>query len=292
LTTAQDAAKKRGLGRGLDALLPAMRPLAAAPERAVFTCALEKIVPRKGQPRTHFDPVALEELAQSIREHGLLEPILVRRVASGADRFEIIAGERRWRACQKAGLREAWVMLKELGDDDAFEVALVENLQREDLGPVELAEGLERLVRDRGYTQEALATRLGKDRTTITNALRLLKLPAKVRVRLADGELTEGHARALLGLDGDLAMIELADKVIRARLSVRATEALVRGAKEKRATKTKGEAQKSASVRDLETRLSRALGAKVVVRDAGNRGEIAIPYADLDALDRLIDKLL
>jgi ParB family chromosome partitioning protein len=289
LTTAQDAAKKRGLGRGLDALLPAARPLAAPPDKNVFSCALEKIVPRKGQPRTHFDPVALEELAQSIREHGLLEPILVRR--SGMDRFEIVAGERRWRACQKAGLHEAWVMVKELGDDDAFEVALVENLQREDLGPVELAEGLERLVRDRGYTQEALATRLGKDRTTITNALRLLKLPPKVRARLADGELSEGHARALLGLDGDSAIVELAEQVVRKHLSVRATEALVRGAKEKpkaaRAAQDKG-----ASVRDLEARLSRALGAKVIVQDRGNRGEIVIPYANLDALDRLIDKLL
>jgi ParB family chromosome partitioning protein len=288
LTTAQDAAKKRGLGRGLDALLPAMRPVGGT-DKTVFTCALEKIVPRKGQPRTHFDPVALEELAQSIREHGLLEPLLVRRL--GADRYEIIAGERRWRACQKAGLREAWVMVKELGDDDAFEVALVENLQREDLGPVELAEGLERLVRDRGYTQEALASRLGKDRTTITNALRLLKLPAKVRARLADGEITEGHARALLGLEGDAAMIELADKIVRGHLSVRATEALVRGAKEQRRGE-RGALSKSASVRDLEARLSRALGAKVSVRDRGNRGEIAIPYADLDALDRIIDKLL
>ena len=289
MTAAQDAAKKRGLGRGLDALLPAMRPVTGA-DRSVFPCALEKIVPRKGQPRTHFDPVAIDELAQSIREHGLLEPLLVRRL--GIDRFEIIAGERRWRACQKAGLREAWVMVKELGDDDAFEVALVENLQREDLGPVELAEGLERLVRDRGYTQDALATRLGKDRTTITNALRLLKLPAKVRSKLADGELTEGHARALLGLEGDSAMIELADKIVRGHLSVRATEALVRGAKKKRGPRDGPAPTKSASVRDLEARLSRALGAKVTVRDRGNQGEIAIPYADLDALDRIIDKLL
>jgi ParB family transcriptional regulator, chromosome partitioning protein len=289
LTTAHDAAKKRGLGRGLDALLPAMRPVTGA-DKTVFTCALEKIVPRKGQPRTHFDPVAIDELAQSIREHGLLEPLLVRRL--GADRFEIIAGERRWRACQKAGLREAWVMVKELGDEDAFEVALVENLQREDLGPVELAEGLERLVRDRGYTQEALATRLGKDRTTITNALRLLKLPPKVRAKLADGELTEGHARALLGLEGDAAMVELADKIVRGHLSVRATEALVRGAKTKRGPRGNAAPTKSASVRDLEARLSRALGAKVTVRDRGNQGEIAIPYGDLDALDRIIDKLL
>jgi ParB family transcriptional regulator, chromosome partitioning protein len=292
LTTLQDPAKKRALGRGLDALLPALRPVVAVTgDKSIFVCALEKIVPRKGQPRTHFDPVALEELAQSIREHGLLEPLLVRR--AGMDRFEIVAGERRWRACQKAGLREALVLVKDLGDDDAFEVALVENLQREDLGPVELAEGLERLVKDRGYTQEALANRLGKDRTTITNALRLLKLPVRVRARLAAGELTEGHARALLGLESDSSMSELAEKVIKGHLSVRATEGLVRESKRKKPGAKDGAApEKSASVRDLEARLSRALGVRVIVRDSGNKGEIAIPYANLDVLDRLIDKLL
>jgi ParB family transcriptional regulator, chromosome partitioning protein len=290
LTTAHDPAKKRALGRGLDALLPALRPVATTGDKNVFACALERITPRKGQPRKYFDPAALEELAQSIREHGLLEPILVRR--AGADRFEIVAGERRWRACQKAGLREALVVVKDLGDDDAFEVALVENLQREDLGPVELAEGLDRLVKDRGYTQEALATRLGKDRTTITNALRLLKLPAKVRARLAAGDLTEGHARALLGLESDAAILELAEKVIARRLSVRATEALVRERRKAPGSKGSAVPAKSASVRDLEARLSRAMGVRVLVRDAGNKGEIAIPYASLDALDRLIDKLL
>jgi ParB family chromosome partitioning protein len=290
LTTAHDPAKKRALGRGLDALLPALRPVATTGDKNVFACALERITPRKGQPRKYFDPAALEELAQSIREHGLLEPILVRR--AGADRFEIVAGERRWRACQKAGLREALVVVKDLGDDDAFEVALVENLQREDLGPVELAEGLDRLVKDRGYTQEALATRLGKDRTTITNALRLLKLPAKVRARLAAGDLTEGHARALLGLESDAAILELAEKVIARRLSVRATEALVRERRRMSGSKGSAVPAKSASVRDLETRLSRAMGVRVLVRDDGTKGEIAIPYASLDALDRLIDKLL
>jgi ParB family chromosome partitioning protein len=182
--------------------------------------------------------------------------------------------------------------VKEADDHEAFELALVENLQREDLGPVELAEGLDKLVKARGYTQEALADKLGKDRSTIANALRLLKLPLRVRGKLASGELTEGHARALLGLATEAAMDALADKVIRGRLSVRATEALVRGTKKKPATTAGGAPTKSASVRDLEGRLSRALGAKVEVRDTGNRGEIAIPYEDLDALDRLIDKLL
>ena len=289
MSTTKDPLKRRALGRGLDALLPP-RPAVATVDKTVFSCGLEKLVPQKGQPRKYFDPQALDELAESIKEHGLLEPIVVRDL--GTDRFEIIAGERRWRACQKAGLREALVVVKNVAADDAFELALIENLQREDLGPVELAEGLERLVKQRGYTQEALGQRLGKDRTTISNALRLLKLPARVRAKVISGDLSEGHARALLGLSDEAAMEPLADKVIRGRLSVRATEALVREARKSPATSERATRAKSASVRDLEARLSRALGTRVEVRDAGNKGEIAIPYADLDALDRLIEKLL
>jgi ParB family chromosome partitioning protein len=257
-------------------------------DKSVFSCALDKIVPQRGQPRRHFDQAALDELAHSIREHGLLEPLVVRRTAN--DAFEIIAGERRWRACQKAGLREALVVVKDVSPRAAFELALIENVQRQDLNPVELAEALDRLVKEHGYTQESLAERLGKDRTTVTNSLRLLRLPALVRTKIVSGELSEGHARALLGADP--ARIEsLAERVLRGRLSVRATEALVRGAK-KNGAPHKKTAEKTASLRDLETRLARTLGTPVEVRDQGNRGEIAIPYADLDALDRLLEKLL
>jgi ParB family chromosome partitioning protein len=285
--------KRRALGRGLDALLPAAPPAASYGEKNVFTCPLEKIVPQKGQPRQHFDAQKLEELAQSIREHGLVEPLVVRRIPGGGDKLELVAGERRWRALQRAGVREALVVVKDVSAKEAFELAIIENVQREDLNPIELAEAFDRLVREHGYTQEALAERLGKDRTTITNGLRLLKLPPRVRTKLIAGELSEGHARALLGA-GDAALIEeLTDKVLRGKLSVRATEALVRSRtnKKKAAADGKGDG-KSASVRDLETRLMRGLGTKVEVRDRGNKGEIAIPYADLDALDRIIDKLL
>ncbi len=289
--------KRRALGRGLDALLPAAPPAQLYGDKSVFTCPLEKIVPQKGQPRQHFDAERLEELAQSIREHGLVEPLVVRRMPGGGDKFELIAGERRWRALQKAGLREALVVVKDVSAKDAFELALIENVQREDLNPIELAESFERLLREHGYTQEALAERLGKDRTTIANALRLLKLPPRVRAKVMAGELTEGHARALLGAGESALIEELADKVMRQQLSVRATEALVRSkaqAKGKNGAAAGGAAAdaKSASVRDLEARLTRALGMKVEVRDRGNKGEIAIPYADLDALDRVIDKLL
>ena len=291
------AKPKRALGRGLDALLPAA-PAATPPGyegKSVFVCALDKIAPQKGQPRQHFDAEAIDELAASIREHGLLEPLVVRRPAPGADRFEIIAGERRWRASQKAGLREVLVVVKDVSPATAFELALIENVQREDLNPVELAEALGRLVKEHGYTQEALADRLGKDRTTIANSLRLLKLPERIRGKVITHELSEGHGRALLGATDDAAMEALAEKVLRGKLSVRATEALVRKQREKKAgakTGAAAPAEKTASLRDLEARLTRGLGTKVEVRDRGNQGEIAIPYADLDALDRLLDKLL
>jgi ParB family chromosome partitioning protein len=290
--------KRRALGRGLDALLPAAPPADGYGERNVFTCPLEKIAPQPGQPRQHFDTNKLEELAQSIREHGLLEPLVVRRVP-GSDKLELVAGERRWRALQRAGAREALVVVKDVSAKSAFELALIENVQREDLNAIELAEAYDRLLREHEYTQEALATRLGKDRTTITNSLRLLKLPPRVRGKVIAGELTEGHARALLGASDSAAMERLADRVARGHLSVRETESLVRGragrgADEKAGAKgtSDGAEGKSPSVRDLEQRLARALGTKVEVRDRGNKGEVAIPYADLDALDRLIDKLL
>ncbi|HXX69695.1 MAG TPA: ParB/RepB/Spo0J family partition protein [Polyangiaceae bacterium] len=285
--------KRRALGRGLDALLPAPSAAPAYGDRNVFTCPLEKIAPQPGQPRQRFDAQKLDELTQSIREHGLLEPLVVRRIA-GSDRLELVAGERRWRAMQRAGLREALVVVKDVSAKTAFELALIENVQREDLNSIELAEAYERLLREHGYTQDALAERLGKDRTTIANALRLLKLPPRVRAKVVSGDLTEGHARALLGA-AELAAIEhLADRVLESRLSVRATEALVRTSV-RRKSASSGERVpqgKTATVRDLEQRLTRALGTKVEVRDRGNKGEIAIPYANLDALDRLLDQLI
>ncbi|MDB4942074.1 MAG: Chromosome (plasmid) partitioning protein ParB [Labilithrix sp.] len=296
--TAPPADKRRALGRGLDALLPAARDKtpAAYGDKSVFQCALDKLVPMKGQPRQFFAKDKIEELAASIKEHGLLEPIVVRRVA-GQDKFEIIAGERRWRASQKAGLREVLVVVKDVTPKSAFELALIENVQREDLNPVELAEALDRLVKEHHYTQETLAERLGKDRTTISNSLRLLKLPASVRSRVISGELSEGHARALLGAPDPSKIEDMADKVVRGRLSVRAAEALVRGAKAKASPGGKGKAaagkdgSKSASHRDLELRLTRAAGTKVLVKDNGNKGDVVIPYEDLDHLDRILARV-
>jgi ParB family chromosome partitioning protein len=289
----------RGLGRGLDALMPARVPV--TPERPaaatatydgnVFSCPLDKIVPQKGQPRQHFDNDRIEELAQSLRTHGLLEPLIVRR-RPGADDFEIIAGERRWRAAQRANLREVLVVVHDVSAKDAYELALIENVQREDLDAIEFAEALDRLIKEHAYTQETLAQRVGKDRSTIANALRLLRLPADVRSRVVSGELSEGHARALLGAPDDTALALLAEKVVRGRLSVRQTEALVRSAKSKPDGSAKGKKEKTASTRDLESRLARKLGTKVEVRDKDGKGELAIKYASWDELDKLLEVLL
>ena len=289
----------RGLGRGLDALLPAKSP--APPTRSgqsygegnVFSCALDKIQPQKGQPRQHFDPHAIDELADSIKQHGLIEPLVVRRLAGG-DNFELIAGERRWRACQRAGLREVLIVVRDVSAKEAFELALIENVQREDLDPIEFAEAIERLMQEYEYTQESLAQRLGKDRSTIANALRLLKLPSRVRALVIGGELSEGHARALLGAPDETVLGALADKVVRGRLSVRQTESLVRAAKSAAGKGDKAGAGKgkSASVRDLETRLAKKLGARCEVRDRNGKGELVIKYASWDDLDRLLEQLL
>jgi ParB family chromosome partitioning protein len=299
---------RRALGRGLDALLPAPPPpsgaassAALAIEKSVFLCPVEKIAPQSGQPRQHFDEQELEELVASIREHGLIEPLVVRRAAPGADKFVLIAGERRWRAAQRAGLKDVLVVVKDVSPKEAFELALVENIQRADLNPIEVAEAFDRLIREHGYKHESLAERVGKDRTTIVNALRLLKLPQRIRSLVISRELSEGHGRALLGAPTEKAMADIADKTVRGKLPVRKVEQLVRAAKEKVASaeaggqgeeEKKGPAGKpSAGIRDLEARLMRRLGTRVEVRDLGGRGELVVSYSSLDELDRLLGVL-
>jgi ParB family chromosome partitioning protein len=280
---------KKRLGRGLDALFPTP-PAATAPGRANHTARIEQVHPNRGQPRRRFDEASLEELASSIREHGILEPILVRR--RGEDGYEIIAGERRWRAAQKAGLHEIPIFVRELGDTAAFEAALVENLQREDLNPIETARAFQRLIDDHGLTQDVVAERVGKDRSTVSNALRLLKLPDEVLDLVVDGRLSEGHGRALLTSPNAETMKKMARAAVAQKWSVRETERRCRAA----GTESKAReapAGKSANVKDLERRLSHALGAPVAIEQgAGGRGRVLIDYASLDALDAVIAKLL
>jgi ParB family chromosome partitioning protein len=294
--------RPRGLGRGLDVLLPlsqAPAPLEPAPNSAgnkpsstLFMCGIEKIVPCRTQPRQHFDAAALDELSASIQLHGVLEPLVVRRLP-GEDRFEIVAGERRWRAAQRAGLHEVPVYVREATAQSAFELALVENVQREDLNPIEFAEALGRLLAEFSYTQDSLASLLNRDRSTLANALRLLKLPEKVREMVIAGQLSEGHARALLGAPDEASMTQLAEKAVARKLNVRQTEALVRALKSAPGpSSSPGAAEnKSAGVRDLEGRLARRYGTRCEVRDKNGKGEIVIRYSDLDELDRILEQM-
>lgn len=301
--------KRQALGRGLAALIPgaappeAMLPSSAerapaeAPREGLRTVAIEDVHPMRGQPRKNFDDARIDELAASIRSQGIIQPLIVRLRDGGG--YELIAGERRWRAAQRAGLHEVPVVVRDSAAAEAFELAMVENLQRQDLNPIEEAEGFDRLIREFGYTQESLAGRVGKDRTTVTNALRLLKLPPGVRTLVIAGRLSMGHARAILGLEtlpsGALEAMERMARLASARdLSVRQVEQLVRREREAPTDGARSEpARPTASARDLETRLSRSLGARVKVVEAGpGRGQLAIHYASLDELDRILTKLL
>ncbi|HUJ59161.1 MAG TPA: ParB/RepB/Spo0J family partition protein [Kofleriaceae bacterium] len=290
--------KKRGLGRGLGALLPgAPPPVALRPERprTYFAAGIEELYPSPEQPRRKFDDAELAELAESIKVHGVIVPLVVRPRPDGG--YYLIAGERRWRAAQRAGLHDVPVVVQDVEPQAAFERALVENVQRSDLGPLEEAAAFQRLVDEFGLTQEQVADRIGKDRSTVANTLRLLRLPPAVRQLVEDDRLSMGHARALLGLEEPAAIERAARTVVDRSLSVRATEALV---KKLRAPDTRErvrhgrEAGKSASVRDLEERLTRALGGPVsIAEDApGKSGRIEIRYLSLDHLERLLDRLL
>ena len=295
--------KRRALGRGLSALLPneepEKQPEAPAPaeprrQREYFRAQIEDIHPAPDQPRRRFAETELEELAQSIRTYGVIQPLVVRHREEGG--YALVAGERRWRASQRAGLHDVPVVVQDLAPTDAFERALVENLQRSDLNPIEEAEAYSRLVENVGYTQEEVAERVGKERSTVSNSLRLLRLPGAVRRMVEDSQLSMGHARALLALESEADVTRAARKVAAGRLSVRATEALVKNQMREPSGggRARAEPDKSPAVRDLEHRLARSLGARTALHEnrRGKGGKIEIRYADLDDLDRLLERLL
>jgi ParB family chromosome partitioning protein len=302
--TAEPDKKRRGLGRGLDALMPsapapalAPAPQPAAPDRprTYFAAAIEDVYPSPEQPRRRFADAELDELAASIRAHGVIMALVVRPRPGGG--YFLIAGERRWRAAQRAGLREVPVVVQDVDAREAFERALVENVQRADLNPIEEATAFQRLAGEFGLTQEQIAERVGKDRSTIANAVRLLKLPPSVREHVEEQRITMGHARALLALEpsGADAIETAARAVIAKGLSVRATEELVRKTQAPPRDRVPEKApRKSAAIRDLEERLTRATGGPVtIVEDSpGKGGTIELTYMDLDHLDKLLEKLL
>jgi len=283
---------KKGLGRGLSALMGEVAaPLSETAVRGLRNLPTASLMPGRFQPRRRFDETAIAELAASLRTQGMLQPILVRRHPERGDAYEIVAGERRWRAAQVAGLHEVPALVRALSDAEAIEVALVENLQREDLGPLEEADAYRRLMDEFEHTQEELAEHLGKSRSQVANALRLLTLPDPVKAMLEQGELSAGHARALLVAADPLA---LAKKIVAEELSVREAEALVRkesaAAKRKRARKG-APARGDVNVRALERELSATLGLAAKIKVKGKGGELVLRYKDLDQLDDLLKKL-
>lgn len=278
---------RKALGRGLGALLSSDSTIDLGSEPTEVEVDL--IQPGPMQPRTHFDEGSLEGLADSIRTHGIVQPLLVRRQG---DRYELIAGERRWRAARLAGLSKVPVVVKEVPDRDLLEIALIENIQREDLNPIEEAQAYKRLIENVGLTQEALAARVGRDRSYITNYLRLLKLPDDLQQLVIEGRLSTGHARTILGLAHADLQRRIARQVIDGALSVRATEHLVRKAVE--GTPAKTASAVDPNIRAAETKLRRALGTQVrIVQLRGEGpGKIEISFFSNQDLDRLYNLLL
>jgi ParB family chromosome partitioning protein len=274
--------KRPALGRGLSALIP---DAPAAPERS-FDVDIDLIRPNKFQPRTTIDEGRLEDLVRSIRANGVIQPILVRRAGDG---YEIIAGERRWRASQRAGLLKIPVVVSEIPEDRLLAVALIENIQREDLNPIEEAHAYRRLADEFHLTQEQIADSVGKDRSSIANYVRLLKLPHEVRESVAGGGLSMGHARALAGISDEAALLRLARDVIAKQLSVRETEALIRKAMTPPVDKT--EPQTDVHTRAAEEQLRFALGTRVRIVRKGKTGRIEIDFTSEDELQRIYELL-
>ncbi len=285
--------RRKALGKGLSALLPqrsAQQQVPAefpapAPARSVLDVPVDDIDPNPAQPRSSFDAEKLQELTNSIRTSGVIQPLLVRRRGS---RFELVAGERRWRAAKMAGLRTVPVLVEDVSDDRLIEVALVENIQREDLNPIEVATALQRLIHEHRLSHDEIARRTGKDRSTVTNLVRLLKLPQDIQQLVAERRLTMGHARAILGLPDEDLQRRVAEKAASQGLSVRQVERLVRRMTETREPKPADEIAADPNFRAAVTELERVLGTRVrIVARSENRGRIEIEYYSGEDLERI-----
>lgn len=290
--------KNRGLGRGLDALFADQQPVTSDPVEkqiqdksvepgdAVVYIAIHDIKPNANQPRKVFNEEKIEELSKSITEHGIIQPLVVRKAEGG---YEIVAGERRWRAARKANLKEVPCLIREFSDEENMLVAIIENMQREDLNPIEEAEGLNQMIKTYGLTQEQVSKSVSKSRPYITNALRLLKLPEEIQKYVSEGLLQTGHARALIPVTDKKLQEELCNRVIKEGLSVRAVEEMVAsiGKPKKRPAKK----VKSADTVAVERQLKDVFGTKVIINQKGKKGNIQLEYYNMDELNRLIDML-
>lgn len=286
------AAKKKGLGKGLESLL--MSTDVSVDDNmddekidGLSRININDIKPNENQPRKTFDPEKIEDLANSIKEHGVIQPLVVRKVENG---YEIVAGERRWRAAREAGLTEVPCVVRELTDEQNMLFAIIENMQREDLNPIEEAEGLQRMITNFGMTQSEISKSVGKSRPYITNSLRLLKLPEEIKDMMVDGSLTTGHGRALITIEDEEKAVEIAKKVVKDGLSVRKIEELANEKKKKRGKPAKG-APKSPDVLLVERELKGIFGTKVNLNTAGNKGVIEIEYYSKEEANRIIEML-
>jgi len=274
--------KKTGLGKGMAALLPVVEEEG----KSYFSCPIEDIRPNRDQPRKSFAADKLDELAASIREKGIIQPLVVRKMS---EHYELVAGERRWRAAQKAGLHEVPVVIQDISDDAALEIALIENIQREDLNAIEQAEAFHSLIEKFHLSQEEMAKRVGKDRSTVTNSLRLLKLPLEIKNDILEDRLSMGHARALLALESHELMEKAREEILRRHLSVRETENLVKRLKSKRTARPKPAL--GPEITSVVDSLKRRFMTRVAIRQSGKGGKIEISYSTSDELTRIIDIL-
>ena len=280
--------EKKALGRGLDALLPATKPVSMSELPEVQHLRVDAIVPNRYQPRRTFSPQELAELTASLKQSGLLQPILVRRKGDGI--YELISGERRWRAAKEAGLETIQAIIRNCGDEESVVLALIENLQRADLNPMEMARAYHRMMNEFGLTQDIIAQRVGCERSSIANVVRLINLPSEIQQLIETNQLSMGHAKVILGLPGQKEQLRVAQLVVSKALSVRETEKLIeslpvakkRGTKELRRTPWS----------DVEERLQKRLGTKVIIQKGRRGGKIVIHYFSPPELDGILEALL
>lgn len=276
---------KRGLGKGLGALIPEGDEKEG---NSVVELKITEVEPNERQPRRDFDEQGLTDLAESIREHGVVQPIIVRKLGSG---YQIIAGERRWRASRKAGKKTIPAIIKECSNVEVMEIALIENLQREDLNSIEEAYAYKSLIDEYNMTQEEIAQRIGKSRPAVANSLRLLQLPQEIKDMIAAGRITQGHARALLAIDSSKKQVAIAEKIVNQQLNVRQIEKLAKDSKTEK-QKIGDIGQEQLEIKQMEEKLKAALGTKVIIQHKKNKGRIEIEYYSNDELERILEILV
>jgi ParB family transcriptional regulator, chromosome partitioning protein len=283
--------KRTALGQGLDALIPLDKPEGeTAPESGIKYLQIDSLLPNPHQPRRSFPEESLSDLSNSIKEMGVIQPLIVRSKAEG--KYEIVAGERRWRAAKKAGFFTIPAILRTISDAESLEIALIENLQRENLNPLDTAEAYDTLIKKFSYTHEVLAQRIGKDRTNITNHLRLLKLPDPIKEHVREDRLSMGHARTLLAVDHLPTQLNLSSRIIRRKLSVRELERIVQNFKNKQQAGSVRAPEKDPDLAALETKLSRHFSTRVVIRKKNNEsGRLELAFHSREELDRILEAM-